>query len=131
MDTNLIFSSLNNELSFRNISRDLVICGGAALIALRIVRRGTKDVDVLKPKIDSELHEAAEAVAEKLKLAKNWLNNGPALLVKELPHDWESQCDLIYEGSHLRIKAIGRRDLIYSKLYVRQIERMILMTLLP
>ena len=87
------------------------------MIALKIVKRGTKDVDVLKPKIDHELNEAAAVVADKHKLVKNWLNNGPAMLVSELPQDWERHCLNIFSGSHLIVKAIGRRDLIYSKLY--------------
>ena len=117
MDTLTIFSALNEELKQLNIKRELAICRGAALIALKIVKRGTKDVDVLKPKIDHSLNQAAEIVADKFKLARNWLNNGPAMLVNELPEDWESQCTLAYSGSNLIVKSIGRRDLIYSKLY--------------
>lgn len=90
---------------------------GAALIALKIVSRGTKDVDVLTPKIDSELRAAAEAAGTILGLGKNWLNNGPSPLVKELPSDWDAQCTEVFKGSHLHVRSIGRRDLIYSKLY--------------
>jgi len=117
MDTNNVFQKLNDELNQRNIQREIVICGGAALIALDVISRETKDVDVLKPKIDSELKAAAAAVAKSLKLAENWLNNGPAILMKELPPDWESHCEVIFEGSNLVISSLGRRDLINSKLY--------------
>lgn len=117
MDTLAIFRALNEELKSRTISRNLIICGGAALIALKIVTRGTKDVDVLAPKIDQDLNDAAEAVAALLKLDKRWLNNGPASLVKELPDDWESHCTEVFQGSNLVVRSIGRRDLIYSKLY--------------
>jgi Nucleotidyltransferase of unknown function (DUF6036) len=117
MGTQAIFTTLNDELRSRKLTRELVICGGAALIALKVVRRGTKDVDVLKPKIDHDLQVAALAVAQKHGLSQTWLNNGPAMLVKELPEDCETHCSVIYDGTHLKVSAIGRRDLIYSKLY--------------
>ena len=105
MNTETIFKTLNDELKKRRLSRDLIICGGAALIALKIITRDTKDVDVLTPKIDADLKEAAEAVRIQLGLAEGWFNNGPAMLVKELPDDWESNCVQIFKGSNLNVKS--------------------------
>ena len=67
----------------------LVVCGGSALIALGLVKRTTRDVDVLalmNPSGDlispaplpSYLLDAAREVARDLGLAADWLNNGPS-----------------------------------------------------
>ena len=66
----------------------LVVCGGSALIALRLVTRTTQDVDVLSTLENGQLHcarplpewllAAAEAVRSELSLPIHWLNDGPA-----------------------------------------------------
>ena len=117
MDTSAVFYALNEELTTRRVKREFFICGGAALIALKILKRATQDVDVLKPVIDPTLKAAAKAVATTLQLKEGWLNNGPALLANELPPGWELRCTEVFQGSCLRVCAIGRKDLIYSKLY--------------
>ncbi|MBI4924563.1 MAG: hypothetical protein HY843_01450 [Bdellovibrio sp.] len=117
MDTLLVFSALNEKLEKQNTKREFYICGAAALIALRVITRATQDVDVLKPVIDDELKTAAKKVASTLQLKEGWLNNGPALLANELPRNWELRCSEVFRGTHLKVHSIGRKDLIYSKLY--------------
>jgi len=112
-----IFKVLDTELARRGIKRELVICGGAALISLGIVSRETRDVDVLLPEIDSELESAAKKIAPQFQLKESWLNNGPRDLIKELPTGWENNCNEIYRGQNLIVLAISRMDLIRSKLY--------------
>lgn len=68
---------------------NLVVCGGAALLARRLHLRTTQDVDVLAL-LDSEAHlhsplplpgyllEAARDVADTLGLPGDWLNNAPS-----------------------------------------------------
>jgi hypothetical protein len=66
----------------------LVVCGGSALIATRLVSRTTKDVDIVAlmsanhDLVDPEplpesLVQAAAIVAENLNLPANWLNCEP------------------------------------------------------
>lgn len=67
----------------------LVVCGGSALIALGLIKRTTRGVDVLAL-IDSNgnlaspeplpnyLLNAAKEVSRDLGLAPDWLNNGPS-----------------------------------------------------
>lgn len=117
MDTQATFKALNEELKRRNAHRELVICGGAALVDLMIISRETHDIDVLRPQLDPDLQAAADAVGKKLNLREHWLNNGAQSLMSDLPLDWESNCQNLFTGSHLSVKSIGRRDLIYSKLY--------------
>jgi len=67
----------------------LVLIGGAALLALRLVSRTTRDVDIIAgvdprvglvdPRPMSEaLTTAADKVARELDLDPHWLNTGPA-----------------------------------------------------
>ena len=102
----------------------LVVCGGSALIALRLVTRTTQDVDVLATLEDGQLHcarplpewllAAAEAVRSELSLPTHWLNDGPAdenllgvaerLVVRDF-------------GAALQVSFISRYDQIHFKLY--------------
>jgi len=70
----------------------LVVCGGSALIALNLVTRTTKDVDVLATMTDGQLNcarplpdwlrEDANAVRTELNLPDNWFNGNLARLSK-------------------------------------------------
>lgn len=108
----------------------LVVCGGSALIALKLVVRTTKDVDVLATIHDGQLHcarpfpqwleEDAKAVQMELKLPEKWLNDGPAdedlfrlglpLGIGERLVSWEF-------GPLLKASFISRYDQIHFKLY--------------
>ena len=78
---------------------ELVVCGGAALRALGLVSRATKDVDVLarRGEIDREvmsawplpdfLLEAVAGVAGELRLPLNWLNASAGMMTVENYHE--------------------------------------------
>ena len=117
MDAQSVFDSLNNELKRKNLKRQIVICGGAALISIGIISRQTQDVDVIGPKIDPELSQIANSLAKKLNLQLGWLNNGPESLADDLPKGWENRTSTVFNGSNLTVKSLGRMDLILSKIY--------------
>ncbi len=117
MNIRHVLDTLNDELNAQNLERELVVCGGAALILLGVISRLTRDVDVLSPELDAELKAISEKIAPSLGLKSNWLNNGPIALAKELPKGWESRATVAYEKKNLIVKAISRIDLIYSKIY--------------
>src|SRR3989344_3358836 len=100
MDVKKVFIVLNRVLEERGLEREIIICGGAALIALGILSRQTRDVDVLDPKIDDELRAISDDLAASLGLRKGWLNNGPAVLTKEMATGWESRCIEVFNGSN-------------------------------
>jgi hypothetical protein len=50
-------------------------------------------------------------------LADDWLNNGPASLVAQLPADWRNHLQLAFAGVALRLHVPGREDLLRSKLF--------------
>jgi hypothetical protein len=111
-------------------SLHLVVCGGSALIALRLVARTTKDVDVLATVHDGQLHcarplppwliEDSEAVQQELKLPAKWLNDGPSdenLFRLGLPSGMADRLVLREFGPLLKISFISRFDQIHLKLY--------------
>ena len=108
----------------------LVVCGGSALIALNLVARTTKDVDVLATLTDGQLNcarplpdwlrEDANAVRTQLSLPDNWLNDGPAdenLFRLGLPVGVASRLVQREFGPALKVSFISRYDQIYFKLY--------------
>lgn len=111
-----ILELLNDELKTRNAERDLVICGGAALICLGWVSRNTRDIDVIIPELDPIIIEAAKSVGKKEGLPSGWLNNGVAPFKNLLPKGWEMRSVVVFDGSHLTVKSLGRQDLIGTKL---------------
>ncbi len=108
----------------------LVVCGGSALIALNLVTRTTKDVDVLAT-LDGDqlhcarplpdwLHEDANAVRTELNLPDNWLNDGPAdenLFRLGLPSGVAGRLVQREFGPVLKVGFISRYDQIHFKLY--------------
>jgi hypothetical protein len=110
----------------------LVVCGGAALRALKIVSRTTRDVDVLafRGEVDGEINMAwplcddlkaavADVAAELGMSKKDWLNASTSFLIgalEELPASiWEDLMVKTY-GSRLTISFVGRTGLVFLKL---------------
>ncbi len=108
---------------------NLVVCGGSALIATGLIMRTTKDVDVValldeanelqsSQPLPDQLIEAAKQVADDLGLSKNWLNMGPADLVKfGLPNGFTDRLETRKYGECLTVNFISRLDQIHFKLY--------------
>ena len=107
----------------------LVVCGGSALIATRLVSRTTKDVDIVAlmsathDLIDPEplpesLVLAAAIVAENLNLPANWLNCEPRDLFRMgLPEGFLLRLIKHDIGPCLAVYFISRLDQIHFKLY--------------
>ena len=69
------FEALDNELRTRGVQGEICIFGGTAMILAYSARVSTKDVDALfQPTL--EVRNAAERVAESLRLPDSWLNDG-------------------------------------------------------
>jgi hypothetical protein len=127
---NEAMSLLAEEMEFKGITpNDLVVCGGSAILALKISQRTTKDVDILatldeqrklidpRP-LSQELLKAAENVGKLLHLPENWLNTGPADQLKAgLPEGFVERLKTVEFGPALRVHYTGRYDLIHLKLF--------------
>jgi hypothetical protein len=107
---------LDKELEF-----EAIIIGGAALRIMDVIIRHTKDVDFLDPDIPENIKLASEEFAlmnPDLKLdPKNWMNNGPKSLVRDLPEDWRNDLQIIFQGKTLKLWTLGRINLLRTKLY--------------
>src|ERR1700691_5946743 len=86
-----LLDALGEQLALREEQFTIAVVGGSALLALGLVTRTTRDVDVVEL-LDGELRvsaqplpaallEAAGVVAADFDLPADWLNAGPAQLV--------------------------------------------------
>ena|SRR5277367_2137931 len=88
----LLLGALADQLQVLGSHVEIVVIGGSALTALGLVRRATRDVDLLAIAENGELRlaeplpqplvAARAAVAADFGLAKDWLNPGPTDLLK-------------------------------------------------
>jgi hypothetical protein len=115
-----VIEKFDQYLSQRCLSFRAVIIGGAALIALGVISRTTKDVDCLFPEIPDEIKLASRNFAREnpdFDLIDNWLNNGPMSLVNDLPGGWQERLVPVYAGEGLVLQTLGRMDLLRTKLF--------------
>jgi hypothetical protein len=131
---NLVFNLLGTLLQQRTSNPiGLVICGGSGLIALDLIPRATKDVDVVclieagrlvpSTELPRVLTEAAELAALELGLPEDWLNSGPASLFNDalpnqgLPPGFQDRLIRRDFGPVLSIFLVSRVDQVYFKLF--------------
>ena len=129
-----VFRALNAHLSFTKAEQyHIVVCGGAALMALQYVTRVTRDVDIVALRdaegalrspspLPQALLEAADTIAPEFGLEKGWLNNGPSsdeggLYQMGLPQGFLERLHHHRYGEHLTVSYVGRIDQICFKLY--------------
>lgn len=94
-----LFHALNAELSARGVKGEVGICGGAVMCLVFGAREATKDVDaIFSP--TREIREASQAVAARMGLGADWLNDAAkAYFLVSLPvHE-------VLELSNLRVWA--------------------------
>ena len=109
-------------LKQRGLTLEAIATGGAVLALLGIIQRGTRDFDLIEPELPPEIREAAATFAESLRqrgdiLRDDWLNNGLASLGPLLPEEWRNRLQPIFQGEALRLWALGRPELLLSKLF--------------
>jgi len=120
---------LENRLAKANSEKiELVVCGGSALITMKLVSRTTKDIDIVARIANNKLIDpdplpevlvkSAAAVTQNLDLPPDWLNTGPADLFKMgLPVGFQSRLEPKQIGELLTVYFISRLDQIHFKLY--------------
>jgi hypothetical protein len=129
-----ILSALGEMLDSMNAAiPELVVCGGSALNVLGLVKRTTKDVDVVAFAIRNDqnsirlekaepfpdaLLEASRKIARDFNLPEKWLNPGPtSTLDFGLPEGLMSRVETRKFGRSLTIHFLSRFDQICFKLY--------------
>lgn len=126
---NLALQLLHEQLELADAPlTEIVVCGGSALIAIGLVTRTTRDVDIVallhggelkySEPLPAHLVHAAAAVQEILHLPADWLNSGPATqLSMGLPEGFCSRLHKTCIGSRLTVHYIDRTDQIYFKTF--------------
>jgi hypothetical protein len=123
----LLLGALADQLQALGSHVEIVVIGGSALTALGLVRRATRDVDLLAIAENGELRladplpqvllTARAAVAADFGLAENWLNAGPTDLLKwGLPEAFMSRVVTKAYGAALVVHFASRFDQIHFKL---------------
>jgi hypothetical protein len=123
-----VLSALSEQLGNSGSHYELVVVGGSALIALGLIDRPTKDVDVVALReagvlekadpLPLELHVARDRVARDFGLQEEWINAGPASLIDfGLPQGFLDRVETRRFGQALTIHFSSRFDQIHFKLY--------------
>lgn len=123
-----LLSALGEQLAAVGQRYELVVIGGSGLLALGIIERSTRDVDLLALRSDGEL-ASAEPMPTELEAARNrvardfslpvdWLNPGPTdLLDLGLPKGFIDRLERRDYGQALAVHFASRYDQIHFKLY--------------
>jgi hypothetical protein len=111
-DIRQAFAALSDELARRGRRAEIIVVGGAALVLLFRARESTKDVDAyfVMPEA-SELRDAAEAVAHRLDLPADWLNDGAKGYLVGI-----TSGEVLYESGSLEVRAASTIQLLAMKL---------------
>lgn len=129
-----ILSALGEQLDeVKAVIPELVVCGGSALNVLGLVRRTTKDVDIVAfterdaegevllkraEPFPPELVEASKKVERDFDLPEKWLNPGPTSVVDSgLPEGLMDRVETRRFGKTLTVHFLSRYDQICFKLY--------------
>jgi hypothetical protein len=115
-------SAFDLFLTERGLTLDAVAIGGAALGLLGVIERETRDCDILYPALPEAIRRAAVAFAVETRhqggeLDDDWLNNGPSSLADALPPGWIHRVQMIFAGTALTLRCLGRSDLLMSKVF--------------
>lgn len=125
---NRLFVALGEQLAAASERYELVVIGGSGLLALGIIERSTRDVDLLAlrsgNKLDvaeplpKKLATARDRVARDFSLPVDWLNPGPTDLLKfGLPEGFIDRLERRDYGDNLTVYLASRYDQIHFKLY--------------
>ncbi len=123
-----LLSALGEQLAALGQRFELVVIGGSGLLALGLIERSTRDVDILALRSGNELDSArplppnlkaaGDRVARDFSLPADWLNPGPTdLLEFGLPEGFIDRLKRRDYGDALTVYLASRYDQIHFKLY--------------
>ncbi len=123
-----LLAALGEQLAAFGERYELVVIGGSGLLALGVIERSTRDVDLVALRSGEELGSAnplptglaaaRDRVARDFSLPANWLNPGPTdLLDFGLPEGFIDRLERSDYGEGLTVYFASRYDQIHFKLY--------------
>ena len=123
-----VLSALGEQLAVAGEQFELVVIGGSGLLALGVIERSTRDVDVVALKdgegllsadpLPPALIAARDLVTRDFALRDDWLNPGPTgLLDLGLPDGFLDRLEHREYGPALTIYLASRLDQVHFKLY--------------
>ena len=123
-----LLSALGEQLARLGAAYEIIVVGGSALLALGLVDRPTKDVDLVALRegqtvrsahpLPAALIMARDRVARDFDLPVSWLNDGPADLVRfGLPEGFLDRAERRVYGQFLTVLFASRFDQVHFKLY--------------
>lgn len=123
-----LLAALGEQLAAAGERYELVVIGGSGLLALGLIERATRDVDLVALRSGDELGSAnplpaslataRDRVARDFSLPTDWLNPGPTdLLDFGLPEDFIDRLERRDYGDGLTVYFASRYDQIHFKLY--------------
>ena len=126
--TDQLLSALGEQLGLLGHRYDLAVIGGSALLALALVARPTRDVDVIALGGDDGLESAqplpgpllaaSARVARDFELPADWLNSEPGDMFRlGLPTGFAQRLVPREYGAYLIVRFASRLDQIHFKLY--------------
>jgi Nucleotidyltransferase of unknown function (DUF6036) len=126
--THVVLSALAEQLAAQGARLELVVIGGSALLAIGLITRPTRDVDVVAFLSDGvlvpprplppALVAARDRVSRDFGLPEDWLNAAPAdLLEFGLPEGFVERLEVHEYGPALAVHFASRFDQIHLKLY--------------
>ena len=124
----VILDALAEQLQSLGEQLEMVVIGGSALTALGLVRRATRDVDLLAiaengnlrsaEPLPEALRTARDRVARDFEMDENWLNARPTNLLRwGLPAGFMTRVVTRRYGQALAVHFAGRVDQIHFKLF--------------
>jgi hypothetical protein len=126
--TDRLLSALGEQLAALDQRFELIVVGGSGLLALGLIKRATRDVDLIALRSGDELRKAKplpasleaarNRVARDFALPADWLNPGPTdLLEFGLPDGFIDRLERRDYGDSLTVYFASRFDQIHFKLY--------------
>jgi hypothetical protein len=126
--TDRLLSALGEQVAALDQRFELIVVGGSGLLALGLIERATRDIDLIalrsgdelrraKP-LPASLEAARDRVARDFALPADWLNPGPTdLLEFGLPDGFIDRLKRRDYGDSLTVYFASRFDQIHFKLY--------------
>lgn len=123
-----LLDALGEQLARSGERYELVVIGGSGLLALGVIERSTRDIDLVALRADGGLDSAEplpdglrtarDRVARDFSLPPEWLNPGPTDLLRfGLPEGFVDRLERRDHGGNLVVYLASRYDQIHFKLY--------------